>query len=272
MERNAQTRLGSYGEHCRSRLVDEYAPAVPLGAAFNVILAFFCFRADDPRAASILLAIGAAFALSYPLSRTAALRARPELGILIIGVLCAVGSATLTGVGNGFEATGWAILLVCWGLGATQLSLSVPVLAGGIGMQVAVFCGVLAARGALERTNGLIIGAVMASGAALAIFGARERHRREQKLFVEEELLLEREAELRREERALSARRAELELVARQQVQELLAGARTVGALESLLGERVSNRSRRLAAGVDQAWSMPPHKRDSEPDSGGHRP
>ena len=251
----------TYDAHRKGRLLEEYAPAVPLGATFNLALAAFSLHAGDPRAASVLLAIGAAFAASYPLARTQGIQRHPELAVLVIGMLCAIGAATLSVVGPGFAAAGWSILVVCWGLGATQLSLKVPVLAAGIGLQLAVFLVITGSRGALDGTTSLFGVALVVCAAALAVFGARERHRRQKTLFTQERLLRDREEALRREEKTLSARRAQLERLARRQVEDLLAGARTVGALESLLAERVRGRSRHLAARVDQAFSVAPAAR-----------
>ncbi len=236
-----------YAEVCRARLVDEYAPAIPIGVAFNVVLAWICYVAGDSRAAGTLTVIAGCFALTHPLTRSAWARRHPHVPIMGIAALCAVGAATLTLVGPLFHAAGWGILMVCWGMGATQLSLTTPSVGAGIAMQLVIFLAVRHLRGAPHGVGDSLIYGLVVCGAFLALHGSRKLHERSRGLFDEEAALRRTESDLRQREAELSARGTETEAVARKQVDELLATTQTLEALEELLSDRVRHRSRQMA-------------------------
>lgn len=241
-----------YRAHCQRRLVEQYASAVPLGLGFNLVLAGLCAAAGDPHAAGTLTGVAAAFALTYPLVRRAWFRQHPYVVIMGIAALCAVGAAALTSASSTYQTSGWGILLVCWGMGATHLSLPPPVVAVGIAMQLVIFEVVLhLTRVPPLASPGLVYGLQLCGG-LLALEGSRRLHGRDRVLFEEESELRRREAALRFREAELSARGRQREEQARRLVEEHLRGAKTIEALEALLSERVRLRSRRIAEVVSQ--------------------
>jgi hypothetical protein len=258
----------SYRTAARSRIVQEYLPAVPLGAAFNFVVAALALAAGDSHAAGILLAIGALFCLSYPIAASAPVRRRGDALVLCMGAACAFGAATTCSVGPSFEHAGWAILIVCWGMGATQLSLSVWALGVGIAVQIVVFLAVREAKGLAPPPAPWVVAAIMVSAALLALQGCRSMQRRDETLFEEEASLRRREAELRDWEARVRARRDDLARQAEAQVHELVHRAHSIQALEALLSERVGARSRQIAEHVERVSSLP----DIEPFDGTSRP
>ncbi len=255
----------AYLAACEGRLGDQLRRLAPLGAGLHFALAGVGYASGASRPAAGLLLIGAAFALLYPITQSAWVRAHPHVPLLGIAALAAVGAANLAAAGRVEQAPGWSILLVCWGVAATQLSVSTRALVVGISVQIAVFAATaLGLRSDIRPPAPHLWYAIMLCGAVLAVVGSRERHRADAALFGEEAHLRRRRRELRQREREIAAHERDLEGTVARQVDELVAGAEIMERLGTQLGEGVRHRSRRLAEEVDRisalpAESAPPH-------------